>query len=54
IIADNTLWSGKVTENCSDAQTEGIRSFNDLVASDPAVEKVILPLRDGMTLIRKL
>lgn len=55
IIADNTLWSGKVAEDgCHDAQTEGIRRFNDLVADDAAVEKVILPLRDGMTIIRKL
>lgn len=54
IIADNTLWSGKVTEDCHDAQTDAIRRFNDLVAADPRVEKVILPLRDGMTIIRKL
>ena len=54
IIADNTLWSGKVTEDCHDAQTDSIRRFNDLVAADARVEKVILPLRDGMTIIRKL
>lgn len=54
IIADNTLWSGKVTEDCHDAQTDAIRRFNDLVAADTRVEKVILPLRDGMTIIRKL
>ncbi len=54
IIADNTLWSGKVTEDCHDAQTDAIRRFNDLVAADSRVEKVILPLRDGMTIIRKL
>ncbi len=54
IIADNTLWSGKVTEDCHDGQTDAIRRFNDLVAADPHVEKVILPLRDGMTIIRKL
>ena len=54
IIADNTLWSGKVTEDCHDAQTDAIRRFNDLVAADPREEKVILPLRDGMTIIRKL
>lgn len=53
IIADNTLWSGKVAEDCHDAQTQAIRRFNDLVAADPQVEKVILPLRDGMTIIRK-
>lgn len=55
ILADNTLWGGKVTQpDCHDAQTQGIRAFNDLVASDPRVETVILPLRDGLTILRKL
>jgi len=56
ILADNTLWDGKVAEKNShhDAQTEGILSFNDLVAGDGRVEKVILPLRDGLTLIRRM
>lgn len=40
--------------NAKDSQTRGILAFNDLVAADPAVERVILPLRDGLTLIRKL
>ena len=62
IIADNTLWDGHVVAdslnttsslNAKDSQTRGIIDFNDLVASDPAVERVILPLRDGLTLIRK-
>lgn len=54
IIADNTLWDGKVVDpTAHDAQTEGILSFNDMVASDDRVEKVILPIRDGMTIIRK-
>lgn len=54
IVADNTLWDGHVTESgAKSAQTQGIRRFNDLVASDTRVEKVILPLRDGLTLIRK-
>ena len=55
ILADNTLWDGKVTdpEHNHDAQTRGIMDFNDLVASDNRVEKVILPLRDGLTIIRK-
>lgn len=54
IIADNTLWDGKVTdlEANRDAQTCGIAAFNDLIAADNRVEKVILPLRDGLTLIR--
>ncbi|MDE6242518.1 MAG: O-methyltransferase [Muribaculaceae bacterium] len=52
IIADNTLWDGHVVEpDNHDAQTEGIRRFNDMVAADPGVEKVILPMRDGLTLI---
>ncbi len=56
IIADNTLWDGKVADGIEhhDAQTLGIAAFNDLVAADAAVEKVILPLRDGLTLIHKL
>lgn len=56
IIADNTLWYGHVveTETRHDAQTEGIMQFNDMVAADPTVEKVIIPLRDGLTVIRKL
>ncbi|MDE7403227.1 MAG: O-methyltransferase [Muribaculaceae bacterium] len=55
IIADNTLWYGHVIEPDAkhrDAQTEGICRFNDLVATDNRVEKVILPLRDGLTIIR--
>ena len=56
IIADNTLWDGKVVNYGTklDAQTEGILKFNDMVAADPRVEKVILPIRDGLTLIHKL
>ena len=56
IIADNTLWDGHVLEEeprHADAQTIGIKKFNDLVAADTRVEKVILPLRDGLTIIRK-
>lgn len=55
IFADNTLWSGKVLDPTSnhDAQTREILAFNDHVSEDMRVEKVILPLRDGMTLIRK-
>lgn len=57
LIADNTLWDGHVLEEhprASDLQTIGIKAFNDHVAQDRRVEKVILPLRDGLTLIRKL
>ena len=55
IIADNTLWDGKVVEECksNDAQTIGILEFNDMIANDCRVEKVILPLRDGLTIIYK-
>lgn len=56
ILADNTLWDGKVTDTTAnhDAQTLGIARFNDAIAADPGLEKVILPLRDGLTLIRVL
>lgn len=55
IVADNTLWDGKVVDLTAnhDAQTLGIAAFNDLVANDDRVEKVIIPLRDGLTIIRK-
>ncbi len=55
IIADNTLWSGKVLEKPAedDLQTRGIIEFNSMIKNDKRVEKVILPLRDGMTIIRK-
>lgn len=55
ILADNTLWDGHVLETpkTTDRQTLGIEQFNDFVARDPRVERVILPLRDGLTLIRK-
>ena len=56
IVADNTLGDGHVFDSAydKDQQTLGIRRFNDLVAADTRVEKVILPLRDGLTLIRKV
>lgn len=55
ILVDNTLWDGHVLEQPreTDAQTIGIKAFNDWVAQDVRVEKVILPLRDGLTMIRK-
>lgn len=55
IVADNTLWDGHVTDPAydHDQQTQGIRRFNDYVVSDPRTEQVILPMRDGLTLIRK-
>lgn len=55
ILADNTLWDGHVVDHAydNDRQTSGIEHFNDFVSQDPRVEKVILPLRDGLTLIYK-
>ena len=55
IIADNTLWDGHVIDPNyqKDQQTRGIETFNDFVKNDTRVEQVILPLRDGLTLIRK-
>ena len=55
ILADNVLWDGKVCEDPmpQDKQTLGIARFNDMVSADPRVESVILPLRDGLNLIRK-
>ena len=55
ILADNTLWDGHVIDASydRDQQTQGIVTFNDYVKNDERVEKVILPLRDGLTLIRK-
>ena len=55
ILADNVLWSGKVIEleSPDDEYTKGIFTFNKLITKDNRVEKIILPLRDGLTLIRK-
>jgi predicted O-methyltransferase YrrM len=56
ILADNTLWDGHVVDHAydRDPQTRGIETFNDYLMHDKRVEQVILPLRDGLTLIRKL
>ena len=55
ILADNTLWDGHVVDHAydKDKQTQGIETFNDYIARDKRVEQVILPLRDGLTIIRK-
>lgn len=55
ILADNTLWDGKVLNpvDANDKQTIEIMKFNDFVATDNRTEKVMLPLRDGLTIIRK-
>ena len=56
IIADNTLWDGHVLDatTCHDAQSRAIADFNDYVAASPRLEKVILPVRDGMTIMRRI
>ena len=53
IIIDNVLWKGKVYGEEKDADTQGIRKLNDMIAADTRVEKLILPVRDGILLIRK-
>ena len=54
IVADNTLWGGKIAEGAGDAQSRGIAAFNDLAARDPRFETVIIPLRDGLSILRKV
>lgn len=56
ILADNALWNGKVVESNKrpDKETEGIIEFNDFVRNDKRVENVLLPLRDGVMIVRKL
>jgi predicted O-methyltransferase YrrM len=53
ILVDNTLWDGHVVDSAydHDHQTQGVRRFNDYLAADLRVEKVIIPMRDGLTLI---
>ena len=53
IIADNVLWSGKVVTNATDEATQTLQQFNKKVVEDTRVETVLLPVRDGLTLIRK-
>ena len=56
ILADNTLWDGHIIDPAydKDKQTLGLRAFNDKLTEDDRFEQVILPLRDGLTLIRKI
>ena len=54
IIADNTLWGGKILEtDIKDPQTKGIIEFNNMLMSEKDIEHIIIPLRDGLTIIRK-
>ncbi len=54
IIADNVLWSGKVTEENKDEETMALHNYNKKVLSDKRVETVLLPVRDGLNISRKL
>ena len=56
ILADNTLWDGHIVDPAydKDKQTQRLRAFNDMLCEDGRFEQVILPLRDGLTLIRKI
>jgi len=55
IVADNVLWGGKAMESDSkDPQTKGIIEFNEMMQNEPGVEKVLLPFRDGLLLIRRI
>lgn len=54
IIADNVLWSGKVLEAASDKDTEALKAFNDKIQADARVENVLLPVRDGLMVVRKI
>ena len=56
IIVDNTLWAGKVVQKVAqaDTQTLGILEFNDFVRDDPRVETFMIPVRDGITILRKI
>ena len=54
IMVDNTLWSGNVVDSATgDESTEALKAFNDAIAADERVESYILPVSDGLTLIRK-
>jgi caffeoyl-CoA O-methyltransferase len=54
VLADNVLWSGKVLDTNPDADTQSIMAFNKKIQSDSRIENVLLPIRDGIMIIRKL
>ncbi|TXH27237.1 MAG: O-methyltransferase [Cyclobacteriaceae bacterium] len=54
ILADNVLWSGKVLDEKSDKDTRAIKAFNDKIQDDARVENVLLPVRDGILVMRKI
>jgi caffeoyl-CoA O-methyltransferase len=53
IIVDNVLWSGKILNGAQDKDTKNISTFNDQIAADKRIEKLILPVRDGLFVMRK-
>ena len=54
LMIDNVLWSGKVLGNSRDPDTRAIKDFNKMVQEDPRVENIMLPMRDGLLMVRKL
>lgn len=54
ILVDNVLWSGKIIQEKTDKKTATMQAFNDGIHADPRVENVLLPVRDGLMIIRKL
>ena len=56
MLSDNTLWNGKIVDEkfLNDEQTKGVMQFNKHIKNDKRIEKVILPIRDGLTIIRKI
>ncbi len=54
LLADNVLWSGKVISDAMDADTLAIRSFNKKIQADERVKNIMLPIRDGLTIVQKL
>lgn len=53
IIADNVLWSGRVLDDNKDDDTQALHDFNEKILADERVENVLLPIRDGLMVIRK-
>jgi predicted O-methyltransferase YrrM len=54
ILADNVLWSGKVVEAKADKDTKAILDFNNKIQNDPRIENILLPIRDGIMMMRKI
>ena len=54
ILADNVLWSGKILETKTDKDTRALQAFNDKIHQDPRVENLLVPIRDGILLMRKI